>query len=84
MKANELRQQSADDLQRQLLDLRKEEFNLRMQQGSGQLSRPSRMREVRRDIARVKTIMTEMSSGHLPNMAASSAAGSESAAGSSK
>jgi len=62
MKANELRQQNADNLQRQLLDLRKEEFNLRMQQGTGQLTRPSRMREVRRDIARVKTVMTEISS----------------------
>ena len=60
MKANELRQQSADDLQRHLIELRREQFNLRMQQGTGQLARPSRMREVRRDIARVKTIMTEM------------------------
>jgi large subunit ribosomal protein L29 len=59
MKANELRQQSADELQRQLLELRKEQFNLRMQQGSNQLTRPSRMRAVRREIARVKTVMGE-------------------------
>jgi large subunit ribosomal protein L29 len=86
MKANELRQHSADELQRQLLDLRKEEFNLRMQQGSGQLSRPSRMREVRRDIARVKTVMTEMTPGHVASkVTASKGASSESAAaGSSK
>lgn len=73
MKANELRQQSADQLQRQLLDLRKEEFNLRMQQGTGQLARPSRMREVRRDIARVKTIMTEIAVKSASGLAARSA-----------
>lgn len=60
MKPQELRKQSAEELHQSLLELRKEQFNLRMQQGSGQLARPSRMREVRRDIARVKTIMAEM------------------------
>ena len=63
MKANELRKQSIEELQHHLLDLRKEEFNLRMQRGSGQLARPSRMRGVKRDIARVKTIMTELAAG---------------------
>lgn len=85
MKANELRQQSVEDLQRQLLDLRKEEFNLRMQQGSGQLARPSRMREVRRDIARVKTVMTEMAPANASKHAVSKVTDGESvAAGSSK
>ncbi|EIC21736.1 50S ribosomal protein L29 [Thiorhodovibrio frisius] len=85
MKANEFRQQSADNLQRQLLDLRKEQFNLRMQQGTGQLVRPSRMREVRRDIARVKTIMTEMLANTTSSHSAPAASGSGlSAAGSSK
>jgi large subunit ribosomal protein L29 len=63
MKASELRGDSLEDLQKQLEELLKEQFNLRMQRGSGQLSRPSRMRSVRRDIARVKTIMHEMTTG---------------------
>lgn len=63
MKASELRGDSLEDLQKQLEDLLREQFNLRMQRGSGQLSRPSQMRSVRRDIARVKTIMHEMKTG---------------------
>ena len=59
MKASELRQKSAQELDSALEDLLKEQFNLRMQQGSGQLSNPSQMKAVRRDIARVKTIMNE-------------------------
>ncbi|MEY6430963.1 50S ribosomal protein L29 [Thioalkalicoccus limnaeus] len=63
MKASELRERSSDELRSQLHDLLKEQFNLRMQRGTGQLSRPSRMKEVRREIARVKTIMNELKSG---------------------
>jgi large subunit ribosomal protein L29 len=63
MKANELRQRSDEDLEKQLHELLKEQFNLRMQQGTGQLSRPSQMRAARRDIARIKTIMTEKKAG---------------------
>jgi large subunit ribosomal protein L29 len=63
MKASDLRKQSADGLQRQLMELLKEQFNLRMQRGTGQLSRPSRMKAVRREIARVKTVMAELKSG---------------------
>jgi large subunit ribosomal protein L29 len=63
MKASELRGDSLEDLQKQLEGLLREQFNLRMQRGSGQLSRPSQMRSVRRDIARVKTIMHEMKTG---------------------
>ncbi|MGB5833625.1 MAG: 50S ribosomal protein L29 [Thiohalocapsa sp.] len=59
MKANELRTQSAEDLGKQLHELLKEQFSLRMQQGSGQLSRPSQFKVVRRDIARIKTLMAE-------------------------
>jgi large subunit ribosomal protein L29 len=59
MKAKDLRNSSDEQLQQQLEDLLKEQFNLRMQQGTGQLSRPSQMRAVRRDIARVKTIIGE-------------------------
>jgi large subunit ribosomal protein L29 len=63
MKATELREKSQDELNRSLEELLKEQFNLRMQQGTGQMSRPSRMKEVRKDIARIKTIMNEMKSG---------------------
>ncbi len=63
MTATELRNRSAQELQQQLEELLKEQFNLRMQQGTGQLSRPSQMRSVRRDIARVKTIMTQAEAG---------------------
>ena len=63
MKASDLRKSSMDELQAQLQDLFKEQFNLRMQRGTGQLSRPSQMRAVRRDIARIKTIMTEKKAG---------------------
>jgi large subunit ribosomal protein L29 len=59
MKAKDLRNSSDEQLQQQLEDLLKEQFMLRMQQGTGQLSRPSQMRAVRRDIARVKTIIGE-------------------------
>ncbi len=63
MKAAELREKSDEDLKRELLELMREQFNLRMQRGSGQLSRPSDMKRVRRDIARIKTILTEKNSG---------------------
>ena len=63
MTAKELRNKSAQELQQQLEVLLKEHFNLRMQQGTGQLSRPSQMRAVRKDIARIKTIMTEVKAG---------------------
>jgi large subunit ribosomal protein L29 len=59
MKAQELRSMSSDDLQKRLLELLKEQFNLRMQQRTGQLSRPSQVQAVRRDISRIKTVMTE-------------------------
>jgi large subunit ribosomal protein L29 len=55
MKAEELRGKSADELQAQLLDLKKESLNLRFQQASGQLENTARMRQVRRDVARIKT-----------------------------
>jgi large subunit ribosomal protein L29 len=59
MKANELRQKSADELKLELDGLLREQFNLRMQKGTGQLSRPDQVKKVRRDIARVKTILNE-------------------------
>jgi large subunit ribosomal protein L29 len=63
MKAQELRNMSADDLRKQLHELLKEQFNLRMQKGTGQLSRPARVKSVRRDIARIKTVMAEQKAG---------------------
>ncbi len=59
MKAQELRDKTEDELQDALLELRKEQFGLRMQFASGQLGQPHLMKEVRRNIARVKTIMQE-------------------------
>jgi large subunit ribosomal protein L29 len=59
MKADELRKMDAVDLQKRLHELLKEQFNLRMQQRTGQLSRPSQVKVVRRDISRIKTLMSE-------------------------
>lgn len=59
MKASELRDKSAEELKDELLALRREQFNLRMQQGGGQLAQHHRMKGVRRDIARVKTVLQE-------------------------
>jgi large subunit ribosomal protein L29 len=59
MKASELRTKSAEDLAKELEALRKEQFNLRMQNATGQLTRNSEMKRVRRDIARIKTVLNE-------------------------
>lgn len=59
MNASELREKSADELKLELDGLLREQFNLRMQQGTGQLSRPDQVKKVRRDIARIKTVLTE-------------------------
>jgi large subunit ribosomal protein L29 len=63
MKASELREKSPEELRGALNDLLKEQFNLRMQQGTGQMGRPHLMKEVRRNIARVKTVMNEQKAG---------------------
>ena len=57
---SDLKAMSADQLQDQLLALKKEQFNLRFQRATGQSEGVGRVREVRRDIARVKTIMAEL------------------------
>lgn len=59
-KATDLRAKGADSLPAMLLELRKEQFNLRFQRATGQTEGVGRVRQVRRDIARVKTIMTEL------------------------
>lgn len=58
-KIADVRAKSPDELQAMLLDLRKEQFNLRFQRATGQLEAVSRIKLVRRDIARVKTILAE-------------------------
>ncbi|MCW8844993.1 MAG: 50S ribosomal protein L29 [Gammaproteobacteria bacterium] len=60
MKASELKQKSRAELQDELLVLRKEQFNLRMQQATGQLARPDQFNKVRKNIARVKTVMRQI------------------------
>jgi len=57
MKAGEIRQKSMQELSDLLVELRKEQFELRMQLGTGQLAEPHKLRQVRRDIARVKTVL---------------------------
>ena len=59
MNANELREKTPDQLREELVNLKKEAFNLRFQQATGQLENTARMREVRRGAARVKTILNE-------------------------
>ena len=59
MKAQELRSQSTQELQNTLANLKDELFNLRFQNATGQLDNPLRIKEVRRDYARVKTILRE-------------------------
>ena len=61
MRIEELRKQDSKQLKTQLLELRKEQFNLRFQAAGGQLEKTSRVREVRRDIARIKTLLNEAS-----------------------
>lgn len=61
MKAAEVRDMTVDQLKDKLIQLKKEQFNLRFQKASGQLERMARIGEVRRDIARVKTIIREKS-----------------------
>lgn len=61
MKPEEIRAKSVDELSEQLLNLKKEQFNLRFQRASGQLESTARVRAVRRDIARIKTVLGERS-----------------------
>jgi large subunit ribosomal protein L29 len=59
MKAADLRARTKDELGEHLLELKKEQFNLRFQRATGQLENTARVREVRRDIARIKTLLAE-------------------------
>ena len=59
MKASDVRAKTADELKDQLVDLKKEQFNLRFQRATQQLESPGQVKKVRRDIARIKTILAE-------------------------
>lgn len=59
MNASDLREKTPDQLRDELVSLKKEAFNLRFQQATSQLENTSRMRQVRRDVARVKTILNQ-------------------------
>ena len=59
MNASEIRAKSGEDISKELEALHKEQFNLRMQNATGQLQRTSEMRRVSRDIARIKTVINE-------------------------
>ena len=59
MKASELKERNVDELREELIRLRREQFNLRMQRASGQLGQSHLLGETRRDIARVKTVLRE-------------------------
>ena len=60
MKASELREKNSQDLNQMLTDLAREQFNLRMQNGTGQLTKTDTMNKNRRDVARIHTILKEM------------------------
>ena len=70
MKATDIKQMTIDQIDDEVLKLKKEHFNLRFQRASGQLENTSRVREVRRDIARLKTVAR----GKRPSPAKSAAA----------
>ncbi|WP_136636908.1 50S ribosomal protein L29 [Pseudooceanicola onchidii] len=59
MSANDLREKTPDQLREQLTELKKEQFNLRFQQATGQLENPARMRAARREAARVLTVLNQ-------------------------
>ena len=66
MNAKELRQKSGAELQKELLDLRREQFNLRMGRATGQAAKPDQFTKVRRSIARLKTVLGEQRRGGVP------------------
>ena len=59
MKIKEIRELSSDELSNRKRELRQESFNLRLQQQSGQMERPSRIKDIRKEVARIETILSE-------------------------
>jgi large subunit ribosomal protein L29 len=74
MKAADIRVMTPDQLEDEVLKLKKEQFNLRFQRATGQLENTSRVRAVRRDIARIKTIAAQKRAGEEPRSAGQTAA----------
>ena len=64
VKAETFRSQTADELKAKLVELKKEQFNLRFKTASGKMENPARMQIVRREIARIKTVLTEKSAAN--------------------
>ena len=64
MKASDVRAMTGDQLKDELVKLKKEQFNLRFQKATGQLEKTARVKEVRRDIARIKTIAAQKAAGN--------------------
>ncbi|MGH8628108.1 MAG: 50S ribosomal protein L29 [Gammaproteobacteria bacterium] len=64
MNPRELREKNPEELRKLLLDLRREQFNLRMQSGSGQTIRPHQWGRARREIARIKTVLAQLEQRH--------------------
>ncbi|RLA20890.1 MAG: 50S ribosomal protein L29 [Gammaproteobacteria bacterium] len=62
MKASELREKSIEELDSLLVELRREQFNMRMQKGTGQMNNPHHFKRVKKDVARINTIKKEMAS----------------------
>ena len=59
MKIKEINELSSDELAKRKVDLRQESFNLRLQQVSGQMEKPSRLRDIRREVARIETVLSQ-------------------------
>jgi large subunit ribosomal protein L29 len=66
MKAEELKSKTKDELVKELMDLKKQQFNLRLQKSQGQTASTAQIRAVRRDIARVQTFLTQAAAGKAP------------------
>ncbi len=64
MKMKDLREMTQEELQQKLLDLKEELFNLRFQKSLNRLENPMRIRSVKRDVARIKTLLTELERGN--------------------
>ncbi len=63
MKVNDLKEMTMEELDQQLQDIKKEQFNLKLQQVSGQLENPARIKDLRRSVARIKTIQNQKVEG---------------------
>ncbi len=70
MNASDLKSKSKDELLEELVNLRREQFNLRMQQATGQMARPDQYRKVRKNIARVKTVLRAQEIAEQPQTGA--------------